>query len=126
MLVERPQPPPAPIGIPWPEPVGPVPFRVSVTVKRGPDPGSSARLRFLPARSREDLTFPITLMRVPAPPDAAARQWGWTTWLAGSRLNVVELPDEYLAIPSVEHRPISREAIHTLVRQIEQHGGRRH
>lgn len=92
----------------------------------GPDTGSSVRLRFLPARGREDLTFPITSMQAPAPSDATARQWGWTTWLASTRLNVVEPPDAFLVTPSAERRPMFREAIHTLMRQIEQHGGRRH
>jgi hypothetical protein len=41
-------------------------------------------------------------------------------------MNVVELPDAFMDIPSAERGPLFREAIYDRMRQIEQNGGRRH
>jgi len=65
-------------------------------------------------------------MQAPPPPNATAVQWEWTTRLAESRMNVVELPDAFMDIPSAERGPLFREAIYDRMRQIEQNGGRRH
>lgn len=84
------------------------------------------RLRFLPSRGRENQTFPVISMQVPPPPDANARQWEWTTRLAESRMNVIDLPDAFLTTPAPERVPMIREAIYECMRQIERNGGRRY
>lgn len=125
--VERPQAPPAPFAIPAPTPLAPEAIRFSVNVTGIRETTAVlARLRFLPSRGREHLTFPVIAVPIPPPPEMSPVKWEWTTRLAGSRLNIIELSDSFLTTKPAERAPMIREAVHDLMRQIDANGGRRH
>ncbi len=125
--VERPQAPPPPITVPASTPMAPEPIRFAVSVTGSRHRSAVlARLRFLPSRGRENLTFPVISLTIPPPLDMNPVKWEWTTRLAGSRLNVIDVPDIFLTTPPSERAPIIREAVYELMRQTDANGGRRH
>jgi len=125
--VERPQAPPPPMLVPASTPLAPEPIRFSVSVTESRHRSAVlARLRFLPSRGRESLTFPVMSLTIPPPLDMTPVKWEWTTRLAGSRLNVIDVPDAFLTTPPSERAPMIREAVQDLMRQIDANGGRRH
>ena len=72
------------------------------------------------------MTFRVISLPIPPPPEMKPVKWEWTTRLAGSRLNIIDLPDAFLTTPAVERAPMIREAVYDLMRQIDANGGRRH
>lgn len=52
--------------------------------------------------------------------------WDWPTRLEETRLNITQLPNEFLAMPGSQRQPLCQQAISTLLRQIGEYRGRRH
>jgi len=113
--------------VPASTPLVPEPIRFSVSVTESRHRAAVLeRLRFLPSRGRESLTFPVMSLTIPPPLNMNPVKWAWTTRLAGSRLNVIDVPDAFLTTPPTERAPMIREAVHGLMRQIDAISGPRH
>jgi hypothetical protein len=111
---------PTPIEIPQAPVAQHKPISFTVTVRTKPlIPEVQVRIRLLSTGGRTGLAFPLVSMVIPPPESMTPQLWQWTTSLASSRMNVIEMPEGFLEASGAERFGLYRQAFYDLMKEIE-------